>query len=514
MTSSADASDCEEAAIRAFLLGADEESVAQWEAAQRAALAAGQPAESARYAFWLGFLLLIGGQTARANGWLARSESLISRAGVECPASGYLLIPQSLAALAAGDPQRAGELGVRAADIGQRFHDADLCAFGMLCQGQALIALGEPDAGVAKLDEVMVAVSTGELGPIATGIAFCAVILECVDLFDMRRAGEWTEALSRWCDGQPGLVPFRGQCLVHRSQLQQAKGDWPAAEASAQHACDRLADPPHPALGLAHYQQGELHRLRGEFANAERCYRQAGRHGHDPQPGLALLELAKGQAATAAATIGRALVEPAASSSRAKLLLAATEIYRTTDDLASAREVSDELSALAARSSSDILGAMAAQAAGTVLLIAGNAAAALPELRAAARSWRTAHMPYEVGRTAVLLGLACVTLGDSAGAEVEFDCARDVFASLGAAPDLERLQRLAAVGSGSDAAALSSREREVLAHLAAGRTNREIAQHLVVSTHTVARHIEHIYAKLGVANRTAATAYAYEHHLV
>ena len=224
MTSSADASECEQAAIRAFLLGADDECVTQWEAAQRAALAAGQPAEAARYAFWLGFLLLAGGQTARANGWLARSESLIAQAGVECPASGYLLIPQGLAALEAGDPGRARELSVRAADIGHRFDDADLHTFGTLCQGQALIALGEPDAGVAKLDEVMVAVTTGELNPIATGIAYCAVILECVDLFDLRRAAEWTEALSGWCDAQPDLVPFRGQCLVHRSQLQAGGG--------------------------------------------------------------------------------------------------------------------------------------------------------------------------------------------------------------------------------------------------------------------------------------------------
>ena len=196
MTSSADASECEQAAIRAFLLGADHECATQWEAAHRAALAAGQPAEAARLAFWLGFLLLAGGQTARANGWLARSESLIAQAGVECRASGYLLIPQGLAALEAGDPRRARELSVRAADIGHRFDDADLHTFGTLCQGQALIALGEPDAGVAKLDEVMVAVTTGELNPIATGIAYCAVILECVDLFDLRRAAEWTEALS------------------------------------------------------------------------------------------------------------------------------------------------------------------------------------------------------------------------------------------------------------------------------------------------------------------------------
>lgn len=519
MTPSADASDRETAAIRAFLLGADDECVAHWEAAHRAAVTAGRPDEAARHAFWLGFVLLAGGQSARAGGWLARSEALVAQAGAECRASGYLLIPHGLAALEAGEARRAAEAGARATEIGQRFDDADLRCFGTLCQGQALIALAEPVAGMHKLDEVMLAATTGELNPIATGIAYCAVILECVGLFDFRRAAEWTNALSAWCDAQPGLVPFRGQCLVHRSQLQQAEGDWPTAVQSALGACVRLADPPHPALGLAHYQHGEMLRLQGDFDAAARCYRDASRHGYHPVPGLALLELSKGNVAAARATIRRALAEGGASTSRPQLLCAAVEIHRAAGDVTAARRSADELSAIAGRSGSQFLAAMAAQAHGSVLIAAGDATAALPMLRGAADTWVAAAMPYEVARTAVLLGLGCASLGDRAGAEIELDTAATVFGQLGAAPDLQRVERLVA-GLGDEmtarpeSTALSARELEVLAHLAAGRTNREIAEVLVVSPHTVARHVEHIYAKLGVANRTAATAYAYEHHLV
>ncbi|MDX1885344.1 helix-turn-helix transcriptional regulator [Mycolicibacterium sp. 120270] len=517
MTPSADASTCEAAAIRAFLLGADDDSITQWEAAHHAALRAGRTDEAARYAFWLCLLLLMGGQSARANGWLARGDSLLVSAGAECRASGYLLIPRGLAALEAGEARHACELGARAADIGLRYDDADLRCLGTLCHGQALIALGETVAGVDKLDDVMLAATAGELGPITTGIAYCAVILECVDLFDFKRAAEWTNALSAWCDAQPGLVPFRGQCLVHRSQLQQVKGDWPAAVESAVGACVRLADPPHPALGLAHYQHGEICRLRGDFATAEQCYRDASRHGHHPIPGLALLELAKGDAAAARATIRRALAE-GSSASRAELLYAAVEINRAATDIAGARNAADGLSEIAGRSTSELLGAMAAEAHGAVLIASGAATAALPVLRSAATTWGAANMPYETARTAVLLGLGYAELGDRGGAEVEFNTAATLFRQLGAQPDLERVEQLATglaeAAPAPRETALSARELEVLAQLAVGRSNREIAEVLVVSPHTVARHVEHIYAKLGVSNRTAATAYAYEHHLV
>src|SRR5258707_8764701 len=364
---SAGAADCERAAIRAYLLGADVESAKHWEEAARAALTAGDLAESARYALWLGLSLMMRGVGAPASGWFARAEELSTKAGRECPASGYVLIPRILAALP-DDPRGARDMAVRATEIGVRCGDADLCAFGTLAHGQALIAIGEPRAGVARLDAVMVSATADEVGPIATGIVYCAVILECMGLYDLRRASEWTNALAAWCDSRPDMVPFRGQCLVHRSQLAQAEGDWPAAVSSTQSACRRLADPPHPALGLAHYQQGELRRLLGDFEGADEHYRQAGRNGRDPMPGLALLQLARGDGETAVVTIKRALQERSNPVERTEVLSSAVEICRAVGDFTAASAAADELGALANPSTSALLNGTAAHADRSVLL--------------------------------------------------------------------------------------------------------------------------------------------------
>lgn len=131
-------------------------------------------------------------------------------------------------------------------------------------------------------------------------------------------------------------------------------------------------------------------------------------------------------------------------------------------------------------------------------------------------------MPYEAARVAVLVGRACSALGDRTSAALELANARDVFTELGAAPDLARLGTQAdsmarvpgSPGAVPGAPALSAREREVLVHVAAGRTNRAIAAELVISEHTVGRHLENIFVKLGVRSRAAATAYAYEHGLL
>jgi DNA-binding CsgD family transcriptional regulator len=155
-----------------------------------------------------------------------------------------------------------------------------------------------------------------------------------------------------------------------------------------------------------------------------------------------------------------------------------------------------------------------------VLAGEGDVVAALAELRAAAAAWRSLGMPYEAARTAVAVGLACAAMGDGVAAALELGTARDAFAGLGARPDIERLDVLISAGvrgPGAPAdrgARLSAREREVLAGLAAGKTNREIADALVISQHTVGRHVESIFAKLGVTSRAAATAYAYEHGLL
>ena len=515
-----DSADLERLAVAAYLLGHDDESTATWEDAHRRHLDAGDRAEAARCGFWVGFTSMMRGQMAHGGGWLSRTASLVGT-DLECPAAGYLLIPALLHALDDGDPAEARDLAARAGDIAARFDDPDLGAFSTLGHGQSLLALGDVEAGTAKFDEVMLAISTGEVGPVATGIVYCAVILECMQIFDLARATEWTGALDDWCAAEPELVPFRGQCLVHRSQLLQASGNWSAAAATVESARNRLTDPPHPALGVACYQEAELHRLVGDFDAAATAYGRASRSGYPPMPGMALLELAQGDADAAAASIRRVLSETGDTLKRPPLLAAAVAIFRETRDLAAARAAADELTRIAEGSTSQLLEAMAAHAAGTVLLAEGDPAGALGPLRLATATWQQLRMPYEGARTDVLLGLSCAALGDRTSAKLEFENAAAAFDGLGAQIDRARVMSLVhglrGAGSGSagdDDAALSDREREVLAHVAVGETNREIAAALVISQHTVSRHLENIFAKLGVNTRAAATAHAYEHHLL
>ncbi len=508
------ASDWERLAVAGYMIGEDDRSAAAWEAAHHLYLDAGDGAKAARCAFWLAFGLMMRGHMARANGWLRRAQTIVEDGAIDCAAAGYVLIPALLGELEAGNPSSANDIAVEALSMGARLGDPDLRAFGTLGHGQALLALGQVEAGTAKLDEVMVSVTAGEVGPIASGIVYCAVILECVYLLDVARAAEWTAALSAWCDSQPDLVPYRGQCLVHRAQLQQAAGDWPEAAATADAACRRLADPPHPALGLAHYQQGELHRLRGAFDEAEASYRRANHAGYQPVPGLALLGLVRGDAGAAATTIKRALHERSAAHKRTALLAAAVDIFRATGDVDAARSAADELAAIAADSMSPVLKAFSDHAGGTVLLAEGDPQAALRHLRAATGAWRDVRMPYEAARTSVMVALCCAALGDRTSAALELDTARETFTRLGAQPDVAKVEALAAGVQDRSSNPLSPREREVLAHVASGKTNREIAAALVISEHTVGRHLDNVFAKLGVGSRAAAIAYAMQHHLL
>ncbi len=362
------ADDLEHLAIAAYLIGHDEASTRAWERAHREFVRSGDPAEAARCAFWLALELVFQGELARANGWLARAATLVDESERDCAARGYLLVPPVLEALETGDPARAYALAEEAAEIGRRLRDADLFALARLARGQALIALGEASRGVAVLDEVMLAVTTDEVSPIPAGIVYCAVIEFCLFAFDLRRAAEWTAELHRWCEEQPDLVPYRGQCLVHRSQILQAHGEWSQAVVEASRARARLSQPPHPAIGIAHYQQAELHRLQGEFDAAERAYREAARSGREPEPGLALLRLAEGQIDPAAASMRRVLDEARDQFARPTILAAAVEIMIAAGDVAAAHVAADELAQLAARIAAPLLHANAAYTNGLVLL--------------------------------------------------------------------------------------------------------------------------------------------------
>ena len=289
----AGATSLERLAVAAYCVGDDAASDRAWQRAHAEWLRVGDLSRAARCAFWVGLSMLLRGEGAPGSGWLARSARVAADLDPADVAHGYLLVTASFETLQSGDAATAYDQSVRCAEFAERHDDGDLRALAWLGQAEAAIARGDTRRGIPLLDEIMVAVTTGEVSVVPAGIVYCAVIAACLDVFDLRRAAEWTAALHRWCAAQPDLVPFRGQCLVHRSQILQAHGAWPEAVAEAGRACEYLARPAHPALGLALYQRGELHRLRGEFAAADAAYRAAGEYGYDPAVGVALLRLAE-----------------------------------------------------------------------------------------------------------------------------------------------------------------------------------------------------------------------------
>ena len=509
-----EATDVERLAIAAFLIGRDAENIDLLARGHQAFLAAGDPARAARCAFWLGFRLMDAGDQAQANGWLGRARRLLDDGGLDCAERGYLLLPTAIHHTITGQFDAARATFADAVAIGERFQDRDLVILARHGEGRALIMLGRTAEGTALLDEVMVAVTSGDAGAIVVGTIYCSVLSVCSQIFDVRRAREWTAALTRWCATQPDLVPFRGECLVRRAEVLRLQGAWPEAMQEAQRANEVLPRAPgggQPIIGAAFYQMAELHRLRGEFAQADEAYRQAGQWWRKPQPGPALLRLDQGQVDAARAAIRRVLDEAQDPKVRAGCLGACVEILLAAGDVAAARAAADELSGIATRWDAPFLNAVAAHARGEVLLAAADPRAALPVLRAACAAWIDLDAPYEVARCRLLLGRACRAVGDHDAADVEFAAARQTFHRLGAQPDLARLDALTPAEPAPGG--LSARELQVLRLIAAGKSNRDIARDLAISEKTVARHVSNIFTKLDLSSRTAAAAYAYRHGL-
>jgi len=400
----------------------------------------------------------------------------------------------------------------RLRELGRRHADPNLAAAGDLFEGRALVKAGRVAEGMALLDEAMLAVRSGALGPEWAGNIYCHLMTAFTELADVRRAAEWTDATSRWLETLPAAVLFTGICRVHHSQVLQRRGAWAQAEREAALVCADLADLQVAGAAEGHYQVGEIRRLRGDLDGAEAAYREAHRLGRDPQPGLALLRLASGRTAAAAASVRTALAAVVHDRlARARLCAAQVEIALAAGQPEVAARACDELERTASTYGSSGLEAAALQARGAALLAVGRAEAALPTLRAACRRWQELDAPHDAARVRVALAGAYRALGDGDAAALELDAAEAVFQRLGAAPDAVRVRALRA--RPALPGGLTEREAEVLALVAAGRSNREIAEALVLSSKTVARHLSNIFAKLGVASRTQAAAYAFEHGL-
>ncbi|HEX8864706.1 MAG TPA: LuxR C-terminal-related transcriptional regulator, partial [Lentzea sp.] len=368
--------------------------------------------------------------------------------------------------------------------------------------------LGRARDGLRLIDETMVAVTTGELSPIVAGIVYCNTISFCREVYQLRRVKEWTAALTRWCAQQPDMVAHKGVCLVHRAEIMTLGGAWDDALAELGRLSEELTRGAlnERARGDAAYRAGEVHRLRGEFAPAEEAYRRASSLGREPQPGHALLRLAQGKADVAAAMIRRVVAETSRGLPRVALLPAYVEIVLAAGDLDAATSACRELDEIAQQQENDAIDAMCRYARAALALASGDPRSALTESRRAWHAWHEIEAPYEAARSRALIARACGLLGDNDSSALELHAALETFTELGARPDVAALVP-------PDRHGLSAREVEVLRLVATGRSNRDIAATLFLSEHTVARHLQNIFVKLGVSSRTAASTFAHEHHL-
>lgn len=489
----------------AFLIGQHEDAYAAWTLAHQRCVDEGSVHRAAAFGARIGQSLGFMGDLPRLQGWLDRVRTLLEEAGIDCVEQGYLEHGLGfLRVFTAGDLAGAHEHFVQARKIAGQYAHRELATLARIAEARMLVYLGEPSEGVALLDAAMVSIEAGDLSPLATGDAYCTVIDACSELLDVERCRAWTDSFTRWCTGQQELVLYRGHCFMHRAEVTGLLGHWPEALEEARAACGHLAEPVHPmALAAASVIEGDLLRLMGDHDAAEASYRRASELGRDPQPGLALLRVAQGRLDAGDAAIRRALGEAQDPMSRARLLGAYVEIVLASGDAEAARTAAAELGEIASMFGTGLPRAAAQHAAGAVLLADGDAPAALVELRAACNELSRLGVVHECARARLLLSAACAALGDHDTAAMERTAAETAMRALRSATDETR-----------PAGDLTDREVQVLVLLARGKTNRAIAEELFISEKTVASHVSHIFTKLGVTSRSAATAHAYDHGFV
>ncbi|HET9249695.1 MAG TPA: LuxR C-terminal-related transcriptional regulator [Actinomycetota bacterium] len=503
-------SDLELLADAAWWMSQGDASIAARQRAYTGYAAAGNAVRAAWMAARLSVDHFTRGEPAVGAGWLMKAQRQAE--GVEETAGhGLLLVVEATVARYTGDLERAAELADRAGELARRFRDPDLTAMATHTRGLILIATGDIAAGVALLDEAMTSVVAGELSPFFTGIVYCNVIGACLELADVGRAGEWSDAARAWCESLPPESPFPGMCRINRAEVLRLRGAWDEAEAEATRASEELMSFDPGAAAQALYEIGEIRRRLGNASGAEDSFARARDLGFEPQPGLALLRMGQGKGEAALAALRVAASAPIESRlRRARVLAAQVDVALAMEDVETARTAVAELDAISTEEPIAALDATAATARGALALAEDDITTALDRLRHASGLWQRLGLPYEHAQARGLYGAALRAAGDGEEGDLELRAALSEYEHLGAVSDADRVARALGGGPGLPRG-LTSREAEVLRLVAAGKTNREIASELVISEHTVARHLQNMFVKLQVSSRSAATAFAFEH---
>jgi len=425
----------------AWWMAQPDESLAARGRAHVAFVAAGDTRRAAGIALRLGQDNANRRAYAAAGAWLERAEQLLA-GDEDCAEFGYLLFVRAAMGHASLGLDETVALARRATDIGKRFGDRDLVAFGTMAEGLTRIGYGDVTAGLARLDAATMAAAAGELGVWPTGWVYCGTIGACRELADYQRASEWTEATTRWCERQ-SVTGFPGICRVYRAEVVAQHGSWAQAEQEARKACEELQRygiSEIAALGFSAI--GQIRLRMGDLPAAEEAFRQAHDLGAVPEPGLTLVRLAHGDTAAASASLRRALANERERSARARLLPVEVEVALAVGDRERARTASHELDGIAATFGTVAMDATASTARAALQLADTDAAAAERTVRAAVRQWLDLEMPYDVARARLLLAAALRAQDDAAAAELEVRAALTTFERLGARLDARRASEL------------------------------------------------------------------------
>ncbi|MFF3334608.1 LuxR C-terminal-related transcriptional regulator [Streptomyces sp. NPDC002888] len=496
-----------------------EESIGRRMRAYSGYAAAGAGRRAGLMAWLLFYEHQLAGHSAVAAGWLRRARRHLD-GEPECAEQCYLALVDTEDAQARGAFDEAMASARRMAAIARHCGSLDLHAMSVQAQASVLVARGRVAEGLDLLDDSMCSAAAGELSAFFTGWVYCLGLQQCMACVDLERAAEWTDAAMRWCASMPEENNFRGLCRIHRVEVLELRGRWARALTEAVRTCEELLPYEGRLTAEVFYLVGEIQRRRGEAEAAEESYERAHGLGRDPQPGLALLRLAEGKAEASAAALRPALAGHGEGALvRCRLLAAQVEVSLALGRLDEARGAAEELKALAGEwrrlrgSRTALPEASAASAGGAVAFAAGDPVRAQTMLHRAVALWLELGVPYEAAQARMTLAAADRATGDEEGARMELRAAHRSFEQLGAVPDARRAAALLTALRGRQPGGLTEREIQVLRLVAAGRTNRAVAAELVISEHTVARHLNNIFAKLDVSSRAAATAYAYTHGL-